>query len=94
VILEKCPFSDNTVQKKNLVSFRDSDCVFGFFPTRQVSLMNLPKTLTMPLFRGFGKKPQGILRKLTVFFFLVLSLVFKTVFGIFLAPLACLKSVI
>jgi EamA domain-containing membrane protein RarD len=26
--------------------------------------MNLPKTLKMPLLSGFGKRPQGIIRKL------------------------------
>jgi hypothetical protein len=52
--------------------------------------MNLPKTPKIP----FEKRPQGILRKKKLYMVsLVLSLVFKTVFGIFLASLVCLISV-
>jgi hypothetical protein len=47
--------------------------------------MNIPKTLI----QGFGKIPQGILRKSKY----TRSLVFKTVCGIFLALLVALTSV-
>jgi hypothetical protein len=43
----------------------------------------------MSLLSGFGKGPQGILRKPTY----TLSLIFKTAFGIFLATLVYLKTV-
>jgi hypothetical protein len=46
--------------------------------------MNLPKTLKMPFMSAFEKRPQDILRKPYVVS-LIFSLVFKIVFGIFLA---------
>jgi hypothetical protein len=59
--------------------------------------MNIPETLKMQSLSGLGKRPQGILRNHSNVYFdfvkLVLSLVFKTVIGIFLAPLVGLNSV-
>jgi hypothetical protein len=55
--------------------------------------MNIPETLKMPYLSGLGKRPQGRLRNQRNAVSLILSLVFKTVFEMFLAHLVCLKSV-
>jgi hypothetical protein len=48
----------------------------------------------MHFLSGFGMKSQGIFTIIKVYVvYLGLSLVFKAVFGIILAPLVCLKSV-
>jgi hypothetical protein len=57
--------------------------------------LNIPEILKMPSISGLGKRPQGILQNQSTRGFvvsLILSLVFKTVFGIFLSPLVCLRS--
>jgi hypothetical protein len=53
--------------------------------------MNISDTLKMPSLSGLGKSPQSILQIHLVSF--VLSVVFKTIFEMFLAHLVCLKSV-
>jgi hypothetical protein len=45
--------------------------------------MNIPETLKMPSFCGLGKRPQGILRNQRTRGFFGLSLIFKTVSGMF-----------
>jgi hypothetical protein len=47
----------------------------------------------MPTLSGLGNRPQGIFEIKVHVVRSVLSLVFKTVFGMYLAHLVCLKSV-
>jgi hypothetical protein len=71
--------------------------VSRFFPARQVPeiiLNESSKNTGNALLGGFGKSLQGFFTKTKVYVVsLGLSLVLKNVFGIFLAPLVCLKSV-
>jgi hypothetical protein len=56
--------------------------------------MNIPETLKMRSLSGLEKRIKGILRnKNTCGFFGIVSSFTKTVFGMFLAHLVCLKSV-
>jgi hypothetical protein len=75
----------------------DFESVFRFFPARQVSeiiLNESSKNTENALIEWLRKEITMFLTKTKVYLVsLILSLVFKTGFGIFLAPLSCLKSV-
>jgi hypothetical protein len=75
----------------------DNDCVLSFFQAHQVSEIILNesyKNTEHALVEWLRNETTRCFTKTKIYVVsLVLSLVFKTVFGIFLAPLVCLKSV-
>jgi hypothetical protein len=75
----------------------ESESIFSLFPARHVPeiiLNESSKNTENALIEWLRKETTRYLTKTKGYVvFLALSLVFKTVFGIFLASLVCLKSV-
>jgi hypothetical protein len=55
--------------------------------------VNIPETMKIPSLSDLGNRLKGVLRIKVHVVSLVLSLVYKTVLGMFLAHLVCLKTV-